>query len=129
MRFFSVLVIGALLIPLAPQPVQAQSDTAGTILNVIGAIANQRSNRDYYRSDPYYGGGYRSYRSSPYGYGVSSPYGYGVSSPYGYRMSSPYGYRVQSSRPYGAARIVDQGDYRNYYDAYGNYLGRERIRW
>lgn len=109
MRFIGLLVIGALFLSLAPQPSRADdSDTARAILDVVGTVAAARAARDYPRYDTY---PYRAYNP----YVVTRPYGYSTWS--------------RGALPFGAAYYVDQGDYRNYRDARGYYLGRERIRW
>ena len=71
-------------------------------LGAIGAIASHH----------YYPGYYSYYGAPVYGAPV-----YGYARPYAARTALPF----------GATSFIDEGDYRNYYDAYGHYLGRTAL--
>ena len=113
MRTMKVLLTGLLVLSFLAPPAEAQwrrrnrngvgtALAAAAVLGVIGAIASNR-NRNYYRP---YGGYYGGY---PGVYGYARP---------------AYGYPAAGGLPFGATSFVDEGDYRNYRDVYGNYLGR-----
>jgi hypothetical protein len=121
MRYAKLGLTSLLVFALLTPPVQARSNTLRTVLGaaaVIGvasALSNRNRNRGY-ANNPYYGGSY----PGAYGYGSSYP------GAYGYRGA--YGAPVQSyGQSYGASSYVDEGEYRNYRDAYGNYLGRVHL--
>ena len=105
MNSIKIMVLGILVLCMAAPPAEAQNTTERIIGSVIGALANQ-----------------------PSGYHDAYPYGYSrpLYRPYGYR---PLGYRTYRSSygtglPFGASYYVDEGDYRNFKDAYGRQLGR-----
>lgn len=119
MRYSKLLGIGLLSVSLLlPAPVRAGSEgrrnTAIAAAVAIGALAlsrNRHRNR-YYAPSAYYGSPYSS--SGVYGAPVYGAPVYGA---------PVYG-AVGGPMVPGAASFIDEGDFRNYRDAYGNYLGR-----
>lgn len=79
---------------------------AAIILGVAGAVAADRAYRDRYVAP----------------YGAYAPYGYPV--PYGYAVPGRAGFVA----PPGAYSYIDEGAFRNYRDAAGNYIGRVPLR-
>lgn len=107
MKYLNTFLVGLLTCALLVPPVDARprrhggwrgSSTAGIVLGVIAAAAavSAASERHHHRYDPWR-------------YGTYPVYG----APIPGRCSIP-----------GAVTFIDEGLYRNYRDAYGNYLGR-----
>lgn len=121
MKLTTLLLTGVLLLTMIAPPAEAQRrrfrrgrSALGTAaaLGVIGAIAASSNRGNYGRGYGYYGSnyypGYRSYGYAPYNRGYAYP-------------------SYTGAMPFGASYYIDEGDYRNYYDAYNNYLGRTRL--
>jgi hypothetical protein len=130
MRYAKWILVGFLTLSILAPPAAAQRRSrrnqrnaiaAAAVLGVISAVAASRSNRGYYRDGGHgyvYGNGYDNVYGS--GYGAYSPYRAAV-------PGSPYGYRTaRTDNPYqgGPFSYVDEGAYRNYRDAAGNFVGR-----
>lgn len=129
MRYANWFVVGFLTLSILAPAAEAQrrrrstrnAIAAAAVLGVVAAVAANRSNRGYY------GDGYGNYSGNSCGgdYGYSR---YGGYSPYGgSAFGGPYGYRTyRTVDPYqsGPASYVDEGAYRNYRDAAGNFIGR-----
>ena len=123
MRFTKLILIALFGLSLVAHPAEARRGRGLAIAAGIGigaAIASSH-HRDYYG---YYGGPYYS----SYGY-YNRPLGYSYYDPYytpTYRSSQVYPSSGAPMIP-GAASFIDENGFRNYRDAYGNYIGREPL--
>ena len=108
MRVTTMSCAGFLMVSLLAPPAEAQSSgTTDAILNVIGAVAANRSDRGYnrgYLENGYYGNSYYGNGGYGYdGYGNAYPGSYsGYSNYHGsYGQARPLGYRTIRRNPYG----------------------------
>lgn len=114
----SLLGIGTILLCLSTVVPAARADFGDALLGAavgagISAAVDDDDDGTSYRREyrsfaPTYRR-YRTYRTTPF-------------------RSWDGGYRsFRSGLPYGSAYFVDEGQFRNYKDAYGNHLGREPL--